>query len=65
MSGTYEYPAEVVLARAEEARKVQARIQAVRKVCEPHTVYNPNVEWGDCNWLAQAILRILDGQDEK
>jgi hypothetical protein len=47
---TYEYPAEVVLARAAEQRMLQERIKHVRSICET---------------LAQSVLNILDGKTDK
>ena len=64
---TYEYPAEVVLARAAEQRLAAARIAYVRDLCAKAIEHDrpqeasPN-HWTDRHWLAQSVLNILDGK---
>ncbi len=67
MSGTYEYPAEVVLERAAQQRLIAGRITHVRDICQKAIERdqgmfpgNPNAQ-SDRHWLAQSVINILDG----
>lgn len=63
----YEYPDEVVLARAAQDRLAAGRIRHVRAICEnaierdkdPNDPSRPVQT--DRKWLAQSVLNILDG----
>lgn len=59
----YEYPDEVVLARAAQDRLAAARIKAVREFCADQIVYDalPGGGLTDRAWCAQSVLNVLDG----
>jgi hypothetical protein len=64
---TFEYPAEVVYARAAEQRLAAARIAYVHDLCAKAIEHDRPIEtgpnhWTDRHWLAQSVLNILDGQ---
>lgn len=60
MSGMYEYPSEVVLARAAVARVLAHRIKHIRAVCQ--TCMDTDGAFTDRRWLAETVLNILDGK---